>query len=295
MDNNHANSPSHAPACSTAAPNETSTASPSPLMYESNLDTTKKFEIFDHLREYASTQLGRYGIILSLDSKGEKRGKFLCSCKSYGVNKNNGKCPFSINYNKDAKTDKFGFTSWKLLHNHPLRAPGESNLEGEEIIKYEKQLRDSEAVAIDIFSLSHLSTSDVGSALERVFPGRSFDKTLLARMKKKAVDNRLREVRQENNLKNSNDINLELAAQKSTIVELENMIEQQADENETLRAEIAYLKASKKQMVNKIRQCLPPPDDSEAIESSSSTKRSHEAGLNSGIPSFNKRPCPEST
>ena len=100
---------------------------------ESLLDTTLTFETFYELHEYASAQLRKFGIVLSTNTRGDRRGHLYCSCKSYGVDKTiKRQCPFCLNYNKDAKLGTFGFTKWNLFHNHPLLATEKSNLDGGE-------------------------------------------------------------------------------------------------------------------------------------------------------------------
>ena len=98
---------------------------------------------------------------------------------------------------------------------------------------------------------------------------------------------------------NNNNILLEVATQKSTIIDLEKTIKKQSDEIQMLRAKLKKEKQKEKQMVKKMREILPPntpesnlksPSSPESnLKSPSSHKRSNEGELTSGFAAPNKR------
>jgi hypothetical protein len=124
------------------------------------------------------------------------RGYFYCSPKSclkeYSKpkSKEDCQCMFNLNLNKNAATGKYNFSKPELRHSHAL-TPINILIDGKEFVKLESNLTDPEVTCIQNLALCCFSIPLLETNLERIFPGRAFDKTLLSRMRDKALDNEL--------------------------------------------------------------------------------------------------------
>jgi hypothetical protein len=111
-------------------------------------------------------------------SKKNKRSKKDCQCI------------LNLNFDKTAAKVKYNFSKPELCHSHAL-TPINILIDGKEFIKLESDLTDTEVTCIQNLALCYFSIPMLETNLERIFPDRAFDKTLLSRMRDKALDNEL--------------------------------------------------------------------------------------------------------
>jgi hypothetical protein len=97
---------------------------------------------------------------------------------------------FNLNFNKTAATGKYNFSKPELRHHHAL-TPINILIDGKQFVKLESNLTDPEVTCIQNLAQCHFSIPMLETNLEHIFPGRAFDKTLLSRMRDKALDNEL--------------------------------------------------------------------------------------------------------
>ena len=97
---------------------------------------------------------------------------------------------FNLNFNKKATTRKYSFSKPELRHSHALN-PINILIDGKEFVTLESDLTDPEVTCIQNLALCYFSIPMLETNLERIFPGRAFDKTLLSRIRDKALDNEL--------------------------------------------------------------------------------------------------------
>lgn len=164
-------------------------------------DTNLQFDTFDQTRSYVESYAKKMHFKVSVNSSSyndgiASRGYFYCSPKSCikECSKPKGKkdcqCIFNLNFNKSAATGKYSFSKPELRHSHPL-TPINILIDGKEFVKFESDLTDPEVTCIQNLALCYFSIPMLETNLERIFPGRAFDKTLLSRMRDKALDNEL--------------------------------------------------------------------------------------------------------
>jgi hypothetical protein len=110
--------------------------------------------------------------------------------KSFEVRIKGQHCPFRVNFNKSAQLEMFQFTKAKFNHSHPLNEP-KMMVDGKEYAKHQRDLKDSKVACIEQLSLCYLSIPIFQTCLERIFPGRTFDKSLLTRMSNMYLDQKL--------------------------------------------------------------------------------------------------------
>lgn len=94
-------------------------------------------------------------------------------------------CPFKLKFNLCAASRKDEFMKpFTLTHNHSLGSQTVMKLDGKEVIKFEGDLTDAEASAIEAFSISCFFVPMLETVLGRIFPDTDmfFHKSLLTRV-----------------------------------------------------------------------------------------------------------------
>jgi hypothetical protein len=163
---------------------------PVPQQPPPDFDMSMTFELVDHCIAYVKRFATNNNFMISLDTKDSRtRGQILCSSKSCGRIKGQH-CPFRVNFNKSAQLEMFQFTKDDFNHSHPLNEP-KMMVDGKEYVKHQRDLKDSEVACIEQLSLCYLFIPMFQTCLERIFPGRAFDKCLLTRMSNKYLDQKL--------------------------------------------------------------------------------------------------------
>jgi hypothetical protein len=153
--------------------------------FNSNL----QFDTFDQMQSYVKLYAKKMHFKVSVNSSSYKdgiavRGYFYCSPKSclkeYSKpkSKEDCQCMFNLNFNKTAATGKYNFSKPELRHSHAL-TPINILIDGKEFVKLESDLTDPEVTCIQNLALCYFSIPMLETNLERIFPGRAFDKTLL--------------------------------------------------------------------------------------------------------------------
>jgi hypothetical protein len=160
-----------------------------------------QFDTFDQMKSYVQSYAKKMHFKVSINSSSYNdgiavRGYFYCSPKScvkeYSTNKSqkDSQCMFNLNFNKKATTGKYSFSKPELRHSHALN-PINILIDGKEFVTLESDLTDPEVTCIQNLALCYFSIPMLETNLERIFPGRAFDKTLLSRIRDKALDNEL--------------------------------------------------------------------------------------------------------
>jgi hypothetical protein len=128
-----------------------------------------------------------------------KRGVLYCSPKSQCC-PNKEECPVKYVYGFDKKKDAYVFRedSSHTTHNHVLLPPTVENLlDGKFNVKFEQQLSPAEEQYINEQVLCKIDIPNMQENLERTFPGRCYDHTMLHRISKKVLDNKYGKDRKE--------------------------------------------------------------------------------------------------
>ena len=162
----------------------------------SNIDVSRTFIAYNNMLDYVNACATNQNFKVTVKAsvywnQQPVRGSFVCSPKSCG-RKSVGvvsDCSFRLKFNHCAKSKQYRFMPpFQLDHDHSLSSDTVMMVNGKQVVKFESDLTDSEASAIEAFSIAGYSVPQLETVLERIYPNRLYHKTLLNRLRGKFLD-----------------------------------------------------------------------------------------------------------